>query len=241
MAVSAKVWGGLPTKSGSPAQADGTDFAPVRFVYTYLHDAMKQEVESLARSLEQLDDKQEDLARALGHLLERYRFLQKIYTYHSDVEDEVRSSGNAVCVGGPGFGGRAVECKPGAPASGSIWVCSHPLVTSWWRAGKWCTEMRWTCSLPPVQVVYPALELKVPNVTMAYSVEHEEEVCLGGGGVGGCVVELLLVLGLFSRWLPLPRLCRSGRVCGSGRDSLMHCVGGRFWTVARVAGGWWSS
>ncbi len=34
---------------------------------------------------------------------------------------------------------------------------------------------------PPLpQVVYPALDLKVKNVTRAYSVEHEDEASLGG-------------------------------------------------------------
>lgn len=29
-----------------------------------------------------------------------------------------------------------------------------------------------------MQVLYPALDAKVKNVTLAYSVEHEEEVCI---------------------------------------------------------------
>ena len=31
-------------------------------------------------------------------------------------------------------------------------------------------------SVPLLQVVYPALDAKVKNVTLAYSVEHEDEV-----------------------------------------------------------------
>jgi len=36
------------------------------------------------------------------------------------------------------------------------------------------------------EVVYPALEFKVRNVTPAYSVEHGEEVRRGGGACGAC-------------------------------------------------------
>lgn len=35
-----------------------------------------------------------------------------------------------------------------------------------------------------VQVVYPALDSKVRNVTVAYSVEHEDEVSLAGLSCG---------------------------------------------------------
>jgi hypothetical protein len=35
----------------------------------------------------------------------------------------------------------------------------------------------WDEGAPPAQVVYPALDAKVKNVNVAYSVEHQEEVC----------------------------------------------------------------
>lgn len=72
-------------------------FVPIRFLYLYLHQAIKNELASLAEWLQRLEDGED--ASALSGLLERYAFLQQIYKCHSSVEDEVcGGSGGCECV-----------------------------------------------------------------------------------------------------------------------------------------------
>jgi len=97
----------------------------------------------------------------LEELQERFKFLGQLNQYHSSVEDEVWDSFLFLCI----FVGQAV---PGCPAA---WCHQHA------RTHK-------TLHARTPQVVYPALDSKVKNVTVAYSVEHQEEVrfkCPGGG------------------------------------------------------------
>lgn len=91
MATRADVWPSATPCVLRSASENAPTFAPVRFVYKYLHDAITCELEFLARGLEEVDDEKPDAGGALKVLLERYQFLQQIYTYHSTVEDEVRA------------------------------------------------------------------------------------------------------------------------------------------------------
>lgn len=72
---------GLTKVSGAPP-------APLRFFYTHLHDAIKAELESLSQFLRALDISGE-VDSSLLQLKRRYRFLEQVYKYHSNVEDEV--------------------------------------------------------------------------------------------------------------------------------------------------------
>lgn len=120
-------------------------YPPINFFYTHFHNAIRGELESLAKWVRDLEPaatgpaQQSDVLGAkLQELRERYRFLEQIYKYHSSVEDEV----------------------------GAVWLPS-----SWRRIShvKTYSMIFW-------QVVYPALDSKVKNVTLAYSVEHQDEV-----------------------------------------------------------------
>ncbi len=74
------------------ATAGSEPFAPVNLLYLHFHDAIRAELVSLETALGELE-----AATALGTLStdllalkDRYVFLQQIYGYHSNVEDEVR-------------------------------------------------------------------------------------------------------------------------------------------------------
>lgn len=77
--------------AGAPSPFEEDEFVPIRFVYQYLHNAIKKELAMLAEALERLESRDDDPGgHALGELLEQYSFLQQIYKCHSRVEDEVR-------------------------------------------------------------------------------------------------------------------------------------------------------
>ena len=125
------------------ASPDPETFAPLNLLYLHFHDAIRAELVSLETALGKLEATTTvgTLTLDLLALKDRYVFLQQIYGYHSNVEDEVRHLSRPAQ-------SHAGGC--GAAATSDLSVC--------------------------VQVVYPALEAKVKNVTQAYSVEHEDEV-----------------------------------------------------------------
>lgn len=140
---------------GLPSDAGQHQFAhqPINFLYGHLHNSIRTELENLStwsRSLEAGNE--QDLLHRLLHLKERYHFLEQVYKYHSSVEDEVR-------------GAWLQHNHPQERAPGAASSCSLPIPT---------------LLALLLQVVYPALDTKVKNVTSAYSVEHQDEVSSSG-------------------------------------------------------------
>jgi hypothetical protein len=72
-------------------QALPPDGAPVNFVYLHVHNAIRSELVSLEAGVKDLvsETNGEALTTKLAALKERYTFLERIYKYHSSVEDEV--------------------------------------------------------------------------------------------------------------------------------------------------------
>jgi len=169
------------------AQAGPQQYPPLRFFYTHFHDSIRLELESLDSVRADLESWTGELEGALveaklAQLRERYKFLEQIYKYHSSVEDEVRA-----CVHGVG----------GARACVRVRVCAHASVACVTLMGMPMPAPCCPCGSTPLllnvpgpvwrapragfrpsspQVVYPALDSKVKNVTVAYSVEHQDEV-----------------------------------------------------------------
>ena len=127
--------------------------APLKFFYTRLHDAIRAELGMLSQCVAQLENSvaEQAIEGQVAHLSGRYRFLEQVYKYHSNVEDEVRQHAPQKLLG------RRRGDPRTPPARRSFHVA-----------------VRWVGCL--MQVVYPALDAKVKNVTLAYSVEHEDEV-----------------------------------------------------------------
>lgn len=74
-----------PVLAGAPAQKSEA-FTPIRFLYTYLHEAIRRELSSLTALLSELcDGSRGDWPK----VLRRYAFLKNVYKYHSSAEDEV--------------------------------------------------------------------------------------------------------------------------------------------------------
>ena len=74
-----------------PGQSTGP--APLLFFYTHLHDAIREELDSLSEAVLRLENIEvQAIASQLTRLRERYRFLEQVYKYHSSVEDEVRAA-----------------------------------------------------------------------------------------------------------------------------------------------------
>lgn len=135
---------------------------PIHFLYGHLHNSIRTELDNLSNWVLALEaDNEQDLQQRLRHLKERYHFLEQVYKYHSSVEDEVRCF---LCCFNSSF-------KIHVP-----WRCS-PLE---FACACHCCCAAVGCSW---QVVYPALDSKVKNVTSAYSVEHQDEV--GGISAAG--------------------------------------------------------
>jgi hypothetical protein len=128
---------------------------PINFFYSHFHDSIRAELTVLDTSVSSLEPAgEQELLSRLQQLKERYHFLEQIYKYHSSVEDEVR---------GPQAGRPPGPAAPPPAAQGA----SEPL-----RA-----QPPVPAAAPlRVQVVYPALDAKVKNVTVAYTVEHQDEV-----------------------------------------------------------------
>lgn len=72
-------------------EAAAPDGAPVNFVYLHVHNAIREELVSLEAGVKELLSETDEgaLAHKLAALKERYTFLERIYKYHSSVEDEV--------------------------------------------------------------------------------------------------------------------------------------------------------
>jgi hypothetical protein len=72
-------------------QAPAPDGAPVNFVYLHVHNAIRSELVSLEAGVKELVSEADGaaLSTKLAALKERYTFLERIYKYHSSVEDEV--------------------------------------------------------------------------------------------------------------------------------------------------------
>jgi hypothetical protein len=155
---------------------------PINFLYGHLHNAIRSELDGLttwALSIE-AHAHESSLEARLAHLKERYHFLEQVYKYHSSVEDEVHT---------------ATRCERASQHFQCIQVimaplsCVHlpvviarppaaPLLLLPGATRRCCRCCRCCCHAHPgaMQVVYPALETKVKNVTSAYSVEHQDEV-----------------------------------------------------------------
>ena len=75
----------------APHQAIEPDGAPVNFVYLHVHNAIRSELVSLEAGVKELvsETASDALLIKLAALKERYTFLERIYKYHSSVEDEV--------------------------------------------------------------------------------------------------------------------------------------------------------
>lgn len=128
--------------------AVGSGVHPIHFLYGHLHNSIRAELDNLSNWVLALEaDNEEDLQQRLQHLKERYHFLEQVYKYHSSVEDEVRP---------------------------------HPCCFVSCKACCWSADADFVLLLLPLllsrQVVYPALDSKVKNVTAGYSVEHQDEV-----------------------------------------------------------------
>lgn len=99
-------------------EAAPPDGAPVNFVYLHVHNAIREALVSLEAGVKELlsETDGEALALKLAALKERYTFLERIYKYHSSVEDEV---------GGP-HGCLIALCLQHTPA-----VCLLPALPVW--------------------------------------------------------------------------------------------------------------
>ncbi len=82
----------MAERRGNPATRNPQAFAPINVLYKHFHDAIRAELVSLETALGKLDTATVSgtLSADLLALKDRYVFLQQIYGYHSNVEDEVR-------------------------------------------------------------------------------------------------------------------------------------------------------
>ena len=69
------------------------DGAPVNFVYLHVHNAIREELLGLEAGVKELLSETDEAALLgkLAALKKRYTFLERIYKYHSSVEDEVNA------------------------------------------------------------------------------------------------------------------------------------------------------
>lgn len=84
---SAMAAGGALEPSGEPPAPP----PPINYIYTHLHDSIRAELDTLATAvlhLQQADARGAELCDGLRELRYRWRFLEKVYKYHSSVEDE---------------------------------------------------------------------------------------------------------------------------------------------------------
>lgn len=72
----------------------------MNFVYLHVHNAIREELVGLEAGVKELLSEADGaaLAHKLAALKERYTFLERIYKYHSSVEDEVCAEA-AHCLG----------------------------------------------------------------------------------------------------------------------------------------------
>lgn len=66
----------------------------MNFVYLHVHNAIRDELLVLEAGVKELlrQRQPEQLQEGLAALRERYTFLERVYKYHSSVEDEVSSA-----------------------------------------------------------------------------------------------------------------------------------------------------
>lgn len=76
-----------PVLEGVPAEASPARFGPIHFLYTFLHEAFRWELEQLEALLA---PGAETGSPDWRQLLRRYAFVRDVYKYHSSAEDEVR-------------------------------------------------------------------------------------------------------------------------------------------------------
>ena len=100
--------------------------APIHYIYSHLHDAIRGELDRLGEAVAALQlaaagggggepaTAPPALGPRLEALQEQYRFLAQVYTYHSSVEDEVRARWGGG--GGRGRGGGSTRRVPPRPA-----------------------------------------------------------------------------------------------------------------------------
>lgn len=157
----------------SQGEAPGTEHqhAPINFLYGHLHDSIRTELQNLSTWALQLEaSSEQDLVHRLLHLKERYHFLEQVYKYHSSVEDEVRAVQHTTTI--------FCQNDTFSATSTSTPPAQHSTAQATTDSGS--SSRRAHCPLLHgfLQVVYPALDTKVKNVTSAYSVEHQDEVRL---------------------------------------------------------------
>jgi hypothetical protein len=85
---------GMPAGPASGPQGAGGRFAPIRFIYSHFHNAIRAELDLLAARVKGLEAQQASAGGSveamLAGLRTGYKFLEQVYKYHSNVEDEVR-------------------------------------------------------------------------------------------------------------------------------------------------------
>lgn len=166
--------------AGQAAAAGPAGDEPARVLYQHLHDAIRGELAALVAGVAGLEGGADGSnkeccagtttaappappaltpAAALASVRARCRFLARVYKYHSAVEDEVRREGKR-----RGRERVPARCPRTAP--------DHRTPA---RGNRHSLSLTRTHPLPP-QVIYPALDARVSNVTPAYTVEHEDEV-----------------------------------------------------------------
>lgn len=75
---------------GLAKTAEEQQYAPINFFYSHFHNAIKNELNILYDIVQTLtQESASSIATILTQLKERYSFLEQVYKYHSDVEDEV--------------------------------------------------------------------------------------------------------------------------------------------------------
>lgn len=63
---------------------------PINLIYLHYHNAIRSELDRLSKSVNELERADAALGKSLAALKSQYRFLEKVYRYHSSVEDEVQ-------------------------------------------------------------------------------------------------------------------------------------------------------
>lgn len=139
---------------GESQSPTSRDFPPINFVYKHLHDSIREELAQLSSEVQAIEGilHTEDVTERLVGLRKRYQMLVQVNRYHSSVEDEVRTAHRPV----------------NHISSLKVYVFSRLE-----RRDAQLTDVK---AAARMQIVYPAVEYKVQNVTHSYSVEHGEEV-----------------------------------------------------------------
>mgnify|MGYP006287899773 CR=1 FL=1 len=81
-----------PQPPGAAGVATGRQFPPIDFFYRHFHNSIRDELATLAGWAKGLDATapEAEVNPKLQDLRSRYKFLEQVYKYHSNVEDEVR-------------------------------------------------------------------------------------------------------------------------------------------------------